>query len=97
MEGVAGAQEAPRSGAAEGKEGMPHEGAAGGTLETLREGAATHPHSDVVERAVGEAGKILGTLRKQNRKKGRAMGRSMGALDEILHGKLKLLHIPRSA
>jgi hypothetical protein len=51
----------------------------------------------VVERASGEAGKILEMLRKRNRKDKRAMGRSMGALDEILHGKLKLLHIPRSA
>ena len=77
--------EAPREGAAQGKEGTP------------REGAATHLRSAVVERACGEAGKILETLRKQNGKKGRSMGRSMGALDEILHGKLKLLHIPRSA
>ncbi len=51
----------------------------------------------MVAKACGEAGKILVTLRKRNGKKGRIMGRSMGALDEILHGKLKLLHIPRSA
>ena len=51
----------------------------------------------MVVRACGEAGKILGTLQKRNRKAGRPMGRSMGALDEILHEKLKLLHVPRSA
>ena len=88
-EGVAGASKTPREDAAEcvaeGKAGM------------AREGATTAQHSAVVERACGEAGKILGTLRKRNRKKGRPVGRSMGALDEILHGKLKLLHIPRSA
>ena len=51
----------------------------------------------VVVKAMEEARKILGTLHKRNQKKGRPMGRSMGALDEILHGKLKLLHVPRSA
>ena len=59
---------------------------------------ATNPNqSAIVVKAMGEAGKILGTLQKRNRKAGRPMGRSMGALDEILHGKLKLLHVPRSA
>jgi hypothetical protein len=84
-EGVAGAPEAPREGAARGK------------AEGAREGAATHLRSSVVESACGVAGKILETLRKRNRKEGRAMVRSMGALDEILHRKLKLLRIPRSA
>ena len=51
----------------------------------------------MVVRACGEAGKILETLRKRNRKKGRPLGRSMGSLDEILHEKLRLLHVPRSA
>ncbi len=58
----------------------------------------TNPNQNVVVvKATEEAGEILATLRKRNGKKGRVMGRSMGALDEILHGKLKLLHIPRSA
>ena len=104
-EGAAGASEAPRSGAAEGaaegEEGTPREGAVEGVKEgkagAAREGVATSQHAAVVERACGEAGKILATLRKRNRKEGRPMGRSMGSLDEILHGKLKLLHIPRSA
>ena len=107
-EGVAGAQEAPRSGAAEGREAscegeataaaeVPREGEAEGKVGAPREGAATPQHAAVVERACGEAGKILEALCKGNRKKGRSMGRSMGALDEILHGKLKLLHSPRSA
>ncbi len=106
--GVTGASEAPREGAAEGVREVPREGAAKGAREAPREGAAgvslspregavTHLHSAVVERASGEAGKILEKLRKRNRKDGRGMGRSMGALDEILHGKLNLLHIPRSA
>jgi regulator of protease activity HflC (stomatin/prohibitin superfamily) len=84
-EGVAGAPEASREGAAEGKVGV------------LREGAAKHQHSAVVKRACRETEKILEMLRKVNRKKRRSIGRSMGALDEILHEKLKLLHIPRSA
>ena len=88
---TAGVTEATREGAAEASAG------ATATAEAPREGAATHLHSAVVERACGEAGKILGELRKRNRQKGRSMGRSMGALDEILYGKLKLLHIPRSA
>ena len=63
----------------------------------MAEGAMTPSQNATIMRACGEAGKILDSLQKQNRKKGRAMGRSMGALDEILHGKLKLLHVPRSA
>ena len=63
----------------------------------MAESAATPSQNAIIVRARGEAGKILGTLQKRNRKAGRPMGRSMGALDEILHGKLKLLHIPRSA
>ena len=59
--------------------------------------AMTQGQNAMVVRACGEARKILETLQKRNRKAGRAMGRSMGALDEILHGKLKLLHVPRSA
>ena len=85
------------AGAAAGAAGKPRERAAEGKVGVLREGAAKHQHSAVVKRACGEMGKILEMLRKGNRKKGRSMGRSMGALDEILHGKLKLLHIPRSA
>ena len=50
-----------------------------------------------VNGACGVAGKILESLKKRNLKAGRPMGRSMGALDEILHEKLKLLHVPRSA
>ncbi len=99
-----GAPEAPREGAVGGTAGGAREGAANGTAgeaegkaEEPRDGAATPQRSAAVERACGEAGKILEMLRKGNRKKGRPMGRSMGALDEILHGQLKLLHIPRSA
>ena len=92
-EGAEGKPEALREGAAGGVAGMRREGAAG----VRREGMATNLHSAAVARASVEAGQILGTLRKQNRKKGRPVRRSMGALDEILHGKLKLLRIPRSA
>ena len=68
-----------------------------GASGAAHEGAATPQYSAVVERACGAAGKILGELGKRNRKEGRNMRRSMGALDEILHAKLKLLHVPRSA
>ena len=64
---------------------------------TSSQNAMTPRPNAMVVRACGEAGKVLATLQKRNGKKGRTMGRSMGALDEILHGKLKLLHIPRSA
>ena len=64
---------------------------------TPGQNAGTPGQNAMVVRASGEAGKILETLRKRNRKKGRSMGRSMGSLDEVLHEKLKLLHIPRSA
>jgi hypothetical protein len=63
----------------------------------MEEDTVTPRANVVVVRACEEAGNILATLRKRNGKTGRPMGRSMGALDEILHGKLKLLHIPRSA
>ncbi len=100
-EGVIGASEQTRVGVAMGAAGALREGAVTGTApETLREGVVASPHPcqpPAVEKACGEAGKILEMLRKQNRKKGRPMGRSMGALDEILHGELKLLHVPRSA
>jgi regulator of protease activity HflC (stomatin/prohibitin superfamily) len=68
-----------------------------GAQETPREGAAMPIQNVIVKKACGEAGKILEMLRKGNRKSGRSVRRSMGAFDEILHGKLKLLHIPRSA
>ena len=99
-EGVAGAQKMPREGAATSAATSAAASVAGGKTgasEASRAGAAAHLLSAVVERACGETERTLGELQKRNRKKGRAMGRSMGALDEILHGKLKLLHIPRSA
>ena len=93
-EGVKGALKAPHEGVAEcvaeGKAGTAREGAA-------EEGMPTLSQNPIIARAREEAGKILETLRKRNGKTERPMGRSMGALDEILHGKLKLLHIPRSA
>ena len=88
-----GAVEAPQGSAAERTAGeleVPHKDSADECMPTTGLNA-------IVSRACGEVGKILETLQKRNRKKGRHMGRSMGALDEILHGKLKLLHVPRSA
>ena len=89
MEAAAEGPEMPR--------GSAGTGAAAGAAAGAVAGTVASNQNTVVERASGEAEKILGTLRKRNQKKGRAMGRSMGALDEILHGKLKLLHVPRSA
>ena len=110
-EAAAGAPEAPRGSAAEdahGGEGrvlppplrgtpLPEGGIMAEGTVTPGQNAGTPGQNAMVVRASGEAGKILETLRKRNRKKGRSMGRSMGSLDEVLHEKLKLLHIPRSA
>ena len=80
-EGVIGASEAPREGA----------------RKRTAKGAPPVCYNAILERACGKAESILMTLRKRNQKRGRGMGRSLGALDEILHDKLKLLHQPRSA
>ena len=93
-----GASEGPREYAAEGvKCGASRTtDATSGTTGAAKESARNNQNV-VVLKACEEAEKIVGALRKRNQKKGRPMGRSMGSLDEILHGKLKLLNVPRSA
>ena len=44
-----------------------------------------------------EARKVVETLKRRNRKRGRRMRRSLSELDAILHEKLRLIPIPRSA
>lgn len=44
-----------------------------------------------------EARKVVETLKRRNRKRGRRMRRSLSELDAILHEKLRLISIPRSA